>query len=120
MRETVRGDSAQEIIARLIASDVCSDHDRSLVKKATGTWLMANCKKVSSIEFSFSLHFVTFFVYSKENYPSAQEFLKMAKSIVHYYPSTGNKASKSPWVCIVSQNPCIVSVHELFLYVLKD
>ena len=45
VRETVRGDSAQEIISRLIGFEVCSDRDRFLVKEATGAWLMANCKR---------------------------------------------------------------------------
>jgi len=35
----------------------------------------------------------------KEFYPSPEKFLKLAKSIVKFFPSTGNMADeKEPWV----------------------
>jgi hypothetical protein len=109
VREKVRGDladSAQQLMERLLECEVCSNRDRLLVKKATGNWLMANCERsvcnhLIKIDVVQLLTSVIISNNSKEQYPTAEEFLKMAKFIVHYYPSTGNKCSKSPWVYIL-------------------
>jgi hypothetical protein len=106
LRENVRGDladCAQQLIERLLGCEVCSNRDRLLVKKATGNWLMANCERsvcnlVINISVVQLLTSVMISTNTKEQYPTAEEFLKMAKSIVHYYPPTGIKCSKNLWV----------------------
>ena len=45
MRETVRGDSAEEVCDRIRASEICDDRDRPFLIKATGAWLMNNTKR---------------------------------------------------------------------------
>nr|CAH0102953.1 unnamed protein product [Daphnia galeata] len=78
----VKGDTAIEIIDRLKAVDYpksrCLDKDHFLLVKATGTWLMKNCEK-------------------RENFPTFNEILKMAKSIVSFFPSAGSFNTESPW-----------------------
>ncbi|XP_045032584.1 uncharacterized protein LOC123474440 [Daphnia magna] len=78
----VKGDTAIEIIDRLKAVDYpksrCLDKDHFFLVKATGTWLMKNCEK-------------------RENFPTFNEILKMAKSIVSFFPSAGSFNTESPW-----------------------
>jgi hypothetical protein len=91
LREKVRGDlgdCAQQLIERLLGCEVCSNRDRLLVKKATGNWLMANCERsVCNLVINNGvvqlLTSVIISTNSKEQYPTAEEILKMAKSIEH-------------------------------------
>lgn len=53
--------------------------ERKMIHKTVGPWLMQNCKR--------------------KYYPDASEMEKMAKSIVHFFPSSANPSSPSPWVC---------------------
>ncbi|EFX67620.1 hypothetical protein DAPPUDRAFT_115299 [Daphnia pulex] len=77
----VKRDTAIEIIDRLKAVDYpksrCLDKDHFFLVKATGTWLMKNCEK-------------------RENFPTFNEILKMAKSIVSFFPSAGSFNTESP------------------------
>ena len=90
LRENVRGDladCAQQLIERLLGCEVCSNQDRLLVKKTTENWLMANCERsvcnlVINIGVVQLLTSVIISTNTKEQYATAEEFLKMAKSIV--------------------------------------
>lgn len=53
MRVGVQGCSGEEISRRLLDSDICTEKDRALLVKATGTWLMANAQKY--IVFSYGI-----------------------------------------------------------------
>ncbi|KAK4037887.1 hypothetical protein OUZ56_029913 [Daphnia magna] len=78
----VKGDTSEEIIARLNAVDFpsrrCSQKDLSYLIWTSGTWLMRNYEM-------------------RKNFPSSDEILKMAKSIVFYFPSAGSFNTETPW-----------------------
>ena len=80
-RRCKRGKTAEQLIECLSKTEKCSDRDLFLVGHDAGKWLIENC--------------------TRKNFPTADEFLKMAKSINFYFPSTRNVNSSLSYASVV-------------------
>lgn len=110
MRSGIKGMTADNLIKDVLKEKICPDNLSKLILHGAGTWLMVNCKEYKFHHFVFvvigymflidkHLHEFHLITRRKEFYPSPEEFLKLAKSIVKFFPSTGNMADeKEPWV----------------------
>jgi hypothetical protein len=94
MRKGIRGMKGAVLMETIQKENRPSATHTRLLMNAAGRWLMLNCKELGElILYFFSNDFLLTLEKKnsrKEKIPSPAEFTKMAESIRHFFPNTGN------------------------------